>query len=82
MLKFQVIPILGLVPLFLSISTFVYDYYSDIELTLEYYKGSTFSTSSKEAAEVGEKLLFLFINCSIVSYLTGGADKSIHPVAR
>ena len=68
MLKFQVIPILGLVPLFLSISTFVYDYYSDIELTLEYYKGSTFSTSSKEAAEVGEKLLFLFISCSILSY--------------
>ena len=37
----NVIPILGLIPLFISISTFVYDYYSDIELTLEYYESSS-----------------------------------------
>ena len=28
---------MGLIPLFFSIFTFVYDYYSDVELTLEYY---------------------------------------------
>ncbi len=43
------IPILGLIPLFLSISTFVYDYYSDIELTLEYYNGSTFSRGDADS---------------------------------
>ena len=37
----NVIPTLGLVPLLLSISTFVYDYTSDINLTLEYYWSSS-----------------------------------------
>ena len=32
------LPLLGLIPVFLSISTFVYDYYSDFELTFEYYQ--------------------------------------------
>ena len=32
------IPIFGLLPLFASIATFVYDYYSDMELTMEYYR--------------------------------------------
>ena len=32
------LPLLGLIPVFLSISTFVYDYYSDVELTFEYYQ--------------------------------------------
>lgn len=40
-----VIPLLGLVPLLLSIATFVYDYYSDIELTLEYYSRSSFNAT-------------------------------------
>jgi len=31
---------MGLIPLFISICTFVYDYYSDIELTFEYYRSS------------------------------------------
>ncbi len=43
-----VIPLLGLIPLFVSISTFVYDYYSDIELTLEYYRSSNFSWLRRE----------------------------------
>ncbi len=34
---------MGLVPLFLSISSFVYDYYSDVELTLQYYYQSTYA---------------------------------------
>lgn len=38
-----IIPFLGLTPLFLSIFTFVFDYYSDIELTAEYYRQSTFN---------------------------------------
>ena len=33
----SLIPLFGLFPLLMSIATFVYDYYSDIELTLEYY---------------------------------------------
>lgn len=33
---------MGLLPLFISFSTFVYDYYSDIELTLQYYANSDF----------------------------------------
>ena len=32
------IPLLGLIPVFFSICTFVLDYYSDFELTYEYYK--------------------------------------------
>ena len=32
-----IFPLMGLIPLFFSIFTFVYDYYSDMELTLEYY---------------------------------------------
>ena len=33
-----IFPLLGLIPLLLSIASFVYDYYSDVELTIEYYK--------------------------------------------
>ena len=33
-----ILPLLGLIPLLLSIASFVYDYYSDVELTIEYYK--------------------------------------------
>ena len=32
------LPLLGLIPVFLSILSFVYDYYSDFELTFEYYQ--------------------------------------------
>ena len=34
------IPLMGLIPLFFSISTFVYDYYSDFELSYEYYNSA------------------------------------------
>ena len=44
-----VLPFLGLFPLFLSISSFVYDYYSDIELTLEYFQKSTFAVDDATA---------------------------------
>ena len=33
-----ILPLLGLIPLLLSIASFVYDYYSDAELTIEYYQ--------------------------------------------
>lgn len=31
---------MGLIPLYVSIFSFIYDYYSDIELTIEYYKNA------------------------------------------
>ncbi len=46
-----VIPLLGLIPLFVSISSFVYDYYSDIELTLEYFRSSNFSQHGRETSK-------------------------------
>eukprot|EP00095_Tigriopus_kingsejongensis_P004696 maker-scaffold276_size226481-snap-gene-0.17 protein:Tk04696 transcript:maker-scaffold276_size226481-snap-gene-0.17-mRNA-1 annotation:"hypothetical protein" len=41
-----VIPMFGLLPLLLSIFTFVFDYYSDIDLIIEYYLNSTFAVES------------------------------------
>ena len=35
-----VFPLLGLIPVLLSIFTFVFDYYSDFELTYEYYQNA------------------------------------------
>ena len=35
-----ILPLLGLIPLLLSIASFVYDYYSDAELTIEYYQNA------------------------------------------
>ena len=34
------LPLLGLIPLFFSILTFVYDYYSDFQLSYEYYQNA------------------------------------------
>ena len=31
----NVLPLLGIIPLLLSIATFVYDYYSDVDLTIQ-----------------------------------------------
>ena len=31
----NVLPLLGIIPLLLSIATFVYDYYSDVDLTVQ-----------------------------------------------
>lgn len=41
-----VIPIFGIFPLLLSIFTFVFDYYSDLELIFEYYRSSSFMVTN------------------------------------
>ena len=53
----NVIPIFGLIPLFISIFTFVYDYYSDIELTFEYYRNSTLGLSHAHSNRNGNNYL-------------------------
>ena len=45
------LPILGLLPLLVSLFTFVYDYYSDISLTIEYYKRSSFNEDQQNDTE-------------------------------
>ena len=42
----NVLPLLGLIPLLLSIATFVYDYYSDVDLTVQYHEKSSSSFNS------------------------------------
>ena len=39
----NVLPLLGIIPLLLSIATFVYDYYSDVDLTVQ-ARGSLYFT--------------------------------------
>ena len=41
-----ILPLLGLIPLLLSIASFVYDYYSDAELTIEYYQNAFINGNS------------------------------------
>jgi hypothetical protein len=48
----SIIPVIGLMPLLISIFTFVYDNYSDIDLALEYY-GHAFNDSSNEYSTSG-----------------------------
>ena len=48
----SIIPVIGLMPLLISIFTFVYDNYSDIDLAMEYY-GHAFNASFNEYSTVG-----------------------------
>jgi hypothetical protein len=72
------IPIFGLFPLICSIATFIYDYYSDIELTLEYYAGSTLNLAS--AGAVTNDSLAAFSDLACQDGLRVSAFNSSHVV--
>ena len=55
-----IMPLLGLIPLLLSIASFVYDYYSDAELTIEYYQNAFSNGNVKGNVNTYIEILFIF----------------------